>query len=82
MAVRTTITALGTRKRPFLKPWRLLRIMRIPFISRLSVMKANPKTEAPFDQEHNVRPKIFISLPFIGGLSVFAVILPQPFANW
>jgi hypothetical protein len=45
-------------------------------------MKANPKTEAPFDQEHNVRPKIFISSPFIGGLSVFAVILPQPFANW
>jgi hypothetical protein len=44
-------------------------------------MTANPKTEAAFDQEHNVRPKTFISLPFVGGLSVFAVILPQPFAN-
>src|SRR5690348_8082065 len=44
---------LEQKKRPSLKPWRPLRIMRIPFISRLSVMKANPRTEVPFDQEHN-----------------------------
>jgi hypothetical protein len=42
-------------------------------------MKANPKTEARFAQEHNVRRKTFISLPFTGGISAFAVILPQPF---
>ena len=78
-AVWTTITALGTRKRPFLKSWCLLRIMRILFISRLSVMKPNPEAEPPFDQEHKVRRKTFISLPFVGGLSAFAVILPQPF---
>ena len=35
--------------------------MRIPFISRLSVMKVNPKGETPFDQRHNVRRKTFIS---------------------
>ena len=51
----------------------------IPFISRLSVMKPNPEAEPPFDQEHTVRRKTFISLPFVGGLSAFAVILPQPF---
>jgi DNA-binding HxlR family transcriptional regulator len=78
-AVRTTIAALGTRKRPFLKSWCPLRNMRIPFISRLSVMKVNPKGETPLDQKHNVRRKTFISLPFVGGLSAFAVILPQPF---
>jgi hypothetical protein len=78
-AVRTTITALGTLKTPISKSWCLLRIMRMPFISRLSVMKANPKTEARFAQEHNVQRKTFISLPFTGGISAFAVILPQPF---
>jgi hypothetical protein len=51
----------------------------MPFISRSSVMKAPPKTEAPFGQIHNVRRKTFISLPFTGGLSAFAVILPHPF---
>jgi hypothetical protein len=48
-------------------------------------MKASPKAEVPFDQEHNMRRKTFISLPFIGGISAFAVILPEPFegrANW
>jgi len=42
-------------------------------------MKVNPKGETPFDQKHNVRRKTFISLPFVGGLPAFAVILPQPF---
>jgi hypothetical protein len=42
-------------------------------------MKVNPKGEAPFDQKHSVRRKTFIWLPFTGGLSSFAVILPQPF---
>jgi hypothetical protein len=42
-------------------------------------MKANLKAEAPFGQIHNVRRKTFIALPFTGGLSAFAVILPQPF---
>ena len=51
----------------------------MPFVSRSSVMKAHPKTEAPFRQIHNVRRKTFISLPFTGGLSAFAVILPHPF---
>ena len=51
----------------------------MPFISRSSVMKAPPKTEASFGQIHNVRRKTFISLPFTGGLSAFAVILPHPF---
>jgi len=56
-------------------------------------MKANHKTEGRFDQEHSnsslsgsacqlvdfaVRPKTFISLPFTGGISAFAVILPKP----
>jgi hypothetical protein len=84
-AVRTTVTALGTRNDLCLKSWYLLRIMRMPFISRLSVMKTNPEAESSLDQEHNVRRKTFIWLPFIGGLSVFAVILPQPIegrANW
>jgi hypothetical protein len=48
-------------------------------------MKVNPKAEAPFDQKHNVRRKTFLSLPFVGGLSAFAVILPQPLeglAKW
>jgi hypothetical protein len=48
-------------------------------------MKTNPKAKAPFDSEHNVRRKTFMWLPFIGGLSAFAVILPQPLegrANW
>jgi hypothetical protein len=42
-------------------------------------MKPNPEAELPFDEEHTVRRKTFISLPFVGGLSAFAVILPQPF---
>jgi hypothetical protein len=56
-------------------------------------MKANPKTEALFDREHNntllsgsvrqlvgraIGTKTFISLPFTGGISAFAVILPTP----
>jgi hypothetical protein len=48
-------------------------------------MKADPKTKAPFDQEQTARRKTFISLPFVGGLSAFAVILPQPLeglAKW
>jgi len=59
-------------------------------------MKANHKTEGAFDQEHSispipgsacqlvdfaVRPKTFISFPFTGGISAFAVILPQPFGE-
>ena len=43
------------------------------------VMKAHPKTEAPFGPIHNVRRKTFISLPFTGGLAAFAVILPHSF---
>jgi hypothetical protein len=43
------------------------------------IMKADPKTKAPFDQEQTARCKTFIWLPFAGGLSAFAVVLPQPF---
>ena len=56
----------------------LRRNMRIPPILQLSVMKADPKTKAPFDQEQTARCKTFIWLPFVGGLSPFAVVLPQP----
>jgi hypothetical protein len=58
----------------------LFRNMRIPFITRLSVIKADPKTEASFDQEQTARCKTFIWSPFVGGLSAFAVILPRPFS--
>jgi hypothetical protein len=61
-AVQITITALGTEKRLFLKSWCLLQIMRLPFKSRLSAMKTNPKAKAPSDSEHNVRRKTFICL--------------------
>jgi hypothetical protein len=52
----------------------------IPFITRLSAIKADPKTEASFDQEQTARCKTFIWSPFVGGLSAFAVILPRPFS--
>jgi hypothetical protein len=81
---RRAITAIETKKGRTLKSWRLLLLMNKNSLSLKAFhMKvfALKKLVSKFKAHITTRAipgKTFIWLPFTGGLSAFAVILPKP----